>query len=123
MPSPRCHGRRMVIDSSLHLSTSAASLPGASVVGYLACSCRARLRGPVAQRRRRRTRPTTSTSVTRVSPQRYIRIQALRRVDRLRPLLSALMTTAATLEWVTLDWPAERTVRLRIRETALNFGV
>ncbi|GAA5873477.1 hypothetical protein JCM3774_002427 [Rhodotorula dairenensis] len=35
----------------------------------------------------------------------------------------ALMTTAATLEWVTLDWPAERTVRLRIRETALNFGV
>ncbi|GAA5977576.1 hypothetical protein JCM10908_005026 [Rhodotorula pacifica] len=35
----------------------------------------------------------------------------------------ALMTTAATLEWVTFDWPAERTVRLRIRETALNFGV
>ncbi|GAA5922792.1 hypothetical protein JCM1841_000709 [Sporobolomyces salmonicolor] len=35
----------------------------------------------------------------------------------------ALMTTAATLEWVVFDWPAERTVRLRIRETALNFGV
>ena len=35
----------------------------------------------------------------------------------------ALMTTAATLEWVAFDWPAERTVRLRIRETALNFGV
>ena len=35
----------------------------------------------------------------------------------------ALMTTAATLEWVAFEWPAERTVRLRIRETALNFGV
>ncbi|GAA5943940.1 hypothetical protein JCM10213_009036 [Rhodosporidiobolus nylandii] len=35
----------------------------------------------------------------------------------------ALMTTAATLEWVVFDWPAERTVRLRLRETALNFGV
>ncbi|GAA6050579.1 hypothetical protein JCM3770_001471 [Rhodotorula araucariae] len=35
----------------------------------------------------------------------------------------ALMSTAATLEWVVMDWPAERTVRLRIRETALNFGV
>ncbi|SDA01421.1 BZ3500_MvSof-1268-A1-R1_Chr10-1g02649 [Microbotryum saponariae] len=34
----------------------------------------------------------------------------------------ALMTNAATLEWVTFDWPGERTVRLRIRETALNFG-
>ncbi|GAA6030192.1 hypothetical protein JCM8097_008980 [Rhodosporidiobolus ruineniae] len=34
-----------------------------------------------------------------------------------------LMTTAATLEWVVFDWPAERTVRLRLRETALNFGV
>lgn len=33
------------------------------------------------------------------------------------------MTTSAILEWVALDWPAERTVRLRIRETALNFGV
>ncbi|GAA6003526.1 WD40 repeat domain-containing protein [Rhodotorula paludigena] len=35
----------------------------------------------------------------------------------------ALMTTQATLEWVRFDWPAERTVRLRIRESALNFGV
>ncbi|POY70885.1 hypothetical protein BMF94_6062 [Rhodotorula taiwanensis] len=35
----------------------------------------------------------------------------------------SLMTTSAILEWVALDWPAERTVRLRIRETALNFGV
>ncbi|GAA5986281.1 hypothetical protein JCM11641_004880 [Rhodosporidiobolus odoratus] len=35
----------------------------------------------------------------------------------------ALMTTAATLEWVVFDWPADRTVRLRLRETALNFGV
>ncbi|GAA5867444.1 hypothetical protein JCM8547_007506 [Rhodosporidiobolus lusitaniae] len=34
-----------------------------------------------------------------------------------------MMTTAATLEWVVFDWPAERTVRLRLRETALNFGV
>ncbi|SCV73919.1 BQ2448_6349 [Microbotryum intermedium] len=34
----------------------------------------------------------------------------------------ALMTNAATLEWVTFEWPGERTVRLRIRETALNFG-
>ncbi|GAA6064483.1 hypothetical protein JCM10212_000363 [Sporobolomyces blumeae] len=34
----------------------------------------------------------------------------------------ALMTTAATLEWVVVDWPADRTVRLRIRETALSFG-
>ncbi|GAA5960639.1 hypothetical protein JCM3765_005885 [Sporobolomyces pararoseus] len=34
----------------------------------------------------------------------------------------ALMTTAATLEWVVVDWPAERTVRLRIRETTLSFG-
>ncbi|GAA5914045.1 uncharacterized protein JCM6883_007133 [Sporobolomyces salmoneus] len=34
----------------------------------------------------------------------------------------ALMTTAATLEWILVDWPAERTVRLRIRETALSFG-
>jgi hypothetical protein len=34
----------------------------------------------------------------------------------------ALMTTAATLEWIIVDWPAERTVRLRIRETALSFG-
>lgn len=33
------------------------------------------------------------------------------------------MTTQATLEWVRFDWPAERTVRLRIRESALNFGV
>ncbi|TNY18126.1 hypothetical protein DMC30DRAFT_73310 [Rhodotorula diobovata] len=35
----------------------------------------------------------------------------------------ALMSTAATLEWVVMEWPAERTVRLRMRETALNFGV
>ncbi|GAA5853924.1 hypothetical protein JCM9279_007604 [Rhodotorula babjevae] len=35
----------------------------------------------------------------------------------------ALMSTAATLEWVVMEWPADRTVRLRIRETALNFGV
>jgi hypothetical protein len=34
----------------------------------------------------------------------------------------ALMTNAATLEWVVFDWPAARTVRLRIRETALHFG-
>ncbi|ORY76900.1 hypothetical protein BCR35DRAFT_280286 [Leucosporidium creatinivorum] len=34
----------------------------------------------------------------------------------------AHMTNAATLEWVVFDWPAERTARLRIRETALNFG-
>ncbi|GAA5940493.1 WD40 repeat domain-containing protein [Sporobolomyces koalae] len=34
----------------------------------------------------------------------------------------ALMTTAATLEWIIVDWPAERTVRLRLRETALSFG-
>jgi hypothetical protein len=36
---------------------------------------------------------------------------------------TGMMTTAATLEWVVFDWPAERTVRLRLRETALNFGV
>ncbi|GEM10247.1 WD repeat protein [Rhodotorula toruloides] len=35
----------------------------------------------------------------------------------------SLMTLAATLEWVNFDWPAERTVRLQLRETALNFGV
>ncbi|BGP33827.1 hypothetical protein JCM10296v2_005632 [Rhodotorula toruloides] len=35
----------------------------------------------------------------------------------------SLMTLAATLEWVVFDWPAERTVRLQLRETALNFGV
>ncbi|KAK4048153.1 hypothetical protein OIO90_005917 [Microbotryomycetes sp. JL221] len=35
----------------------------------------------------------------------------------------ACMATAATLEWVAFDWPAERTARLRIRETAINFGV
>ncbi|GAA6016235.1 hypothetical protein JCM11491_003777 [Sporobolomyces phaffii] len=34
----------------------------------------------------------------------------------------ALMTTAATLEWIIVDWPGDRTVRLRIRETALSFG-
>ncbi|GAA5886694.1 hypothetical protein JCM6882_005860 [Rhodosporidiobolus microsporus] len=34
-----------------------------------------------------------------------------------------MMTIAATLEWVVFDWPAERTARLRLRETALNFGV
>ncbi|KAK4704763.1 hypothetical protein P7C70_g1446, partial [Phenoliferia sp. Uapishka_3] len=33
------------------------------------------------------------------------------------------MTTAATLEWVTFEWPGERTTRLRIRETALTFAV
>lgn len=33
------------------------------------------------------------------------------------------MTVAATLEWVTFEWPAERTVRLKIRETALTFSV
>lgn len=35
---------------------------------------------------------------------------------------TAHMTNAATLEWVVFDWPADRTARLRIRETALNFG-
>ncbi|KAK4046684.1 hypothetical protein OIV83_005887 [Microbotryomycetes sp. JL201] len=30
---------------------------------------------------------------------------------------------AATLEWVVLDWPGDRTARLRIRETSINFGV
>ncbi|KAM0790179.1 hypothetical protein ACM66B_005497 [Microbotryomycetes sp. NB124-2] len=35
----------------------------------------------------------------------------------------ACMTTAATLEWVVFDWPGDRTARLRIRETAINFGV
>jgi WD40 repeat protein len=37
--------------------------------------------------------------------------------------LVGLMTTAATLEWVAFEWPAERTTRLRIRETALTFSV
>ncbi|KAM0751154.1 hypothetical protein T439DRAFT_313451 [Meredithblackwellia eburnea MCA 4105] len=35
----------------------------------------------------------------------------------------AYMTTAATLEWVTFEWPAERTTRLKIRETTLTFSV
>lgn len=35
---------------------------------------------------------------------------------------AAHMTNAATLEWVVFEWPAERTARLKIRETALNFG-
>ncbi|KAI5481365.1 WD repeat protein [Pseudohyphozyma bogoriensis] len=34
-----------------------------------------------------------------------------------------LMTTAATLEWVAFEWPAERTTRLKIRETTLTFSV
>jgi WD40 repeat protein len=35
----------------------------------------------------------------------------------------ANMATAATLEWVKFEWQAERTVRLRIRESALTFSV
>ncbi|TDL19727.1 hypothetical protein BD410DRAFT_773671 [Rickenella mellea] len=33
----------------------------------------------------------------------------------------ANMTVAATLEWVTIDWPAERSVRIRIRDSTLTF--
>jgi hypothetical protein len=32
------------------------------------------------------------------------------------------MTTLASLEWVTFEWPGERTARLRVRETALTFA-
>lgn len=35
----------------------------------------------------------------------------------------ALMTAAAQLEWLTLDWESERRVKLSIRETALTFTV
>lgn len=34
----------------------------------------------------------------------------------------AFMTTAATLEWLGFDWPSERNVRLRIRESTLTFN-
>jgi hypothetical protein len=32
------------------------------------------------------------------------------------------MTVAGTLEWVRFEWPAERTVRLHIRESVLTFS-
>lgn len=35
----------------------------------------------------------------------------------------AKMTRAATLEWVRFEWPAERTVRLRIRQSTLTFSI
>jgi len=34
----------------------------------------------------------------------------------------AHMTTASTLDWVTFEWPTERTARLKIRETVLTFA-
>jgi hypothetical protein len=34
----------------------------------------------------------------------------------------ANMTIAGTLEWVKFEWPAERTVRLHIRESVLTFS-
>ncbi|PVF99519.1 hypothetical protein CPB86DRAFT_783642 [Serendipita vermifera] len=34
----------------------------------------------------------------------------------------AHMTTAATLEWVSFDWPNDRTARLRIRDSVLTFN-
>jgi WD repeat-containing protein 7 len=34
----------------------------------------------------------------------------------------AHMTTAATLEWVSFDWPNDRTARLRIRDSILTFN-
>ena len=35
----------------------------------------------------------------------------------------AMMTAAAQLEWLTVDWLEERRVKIKIRETALTFSV
>ena len=35
----------------------------------------------------------------------------------------AMMTAAAQLEWLTVEWNGERGVKITIRETALTFSV
>ena len=35
----------------------------------------------------------------------------------------AMMTAAAQLEWLTVEWPDEKRVKITIRQTALTFSV
>ncbi len=34
----------------------------------------------------------------------------------------ARMTVASTLDWVTFEWPNDRTARLKIRDSVLTFN-